>query len=78
MKKRSLKALILSGVLFLQCIPAAPVSAAGEMRDISTMELVRDMGIGINLGDFIRKYDIGFGENWTVIIEKERGTWDTL
>ena len=36
------------------------------------------LGIGINLGDFIQKYDIGFGENWTVIIEKERETWDTL
>ena len=36
------------------------------------------LGIGINLGDFIRKYGIGFGEDWTVIIEKERETWDTL
>ena len=32
-------------------IPAAPVSAAGTMREISTMELVHDMGIGINLGN---------------------------
>ena len=36
------------------------------------------LGIGINLGDFISKYGIGFGEDWTVIIEKERVTWDTL
>ena len=29
------------------------------------------MGIGINLGDFIHKYDIGFGEDWTVVIGEE-------
>ena len=64
MKKRSLKALILSGVLFLQCIPAAPVSAAGEMRDISTMELVRDMGIGINLGNTLEACPDWYQDDW--------------
>ena len=29
------------------------------------------VGIGINRGDFIRTHGIGFGENWTVTIEKD-------
>ena len=36
------------------------------------------LGIGINRGDFARKYGVGLGEKWTVVIEKECGTWDTL
>ncbi|MCL2637354.1 MAG: glycoside hydrolase family 5 protein [Oscillospiraceae bacterium] len=32
-------------------IPDAEVSVSREMRDITTMELVRDMGLGINLGN---------------------------
>jgi len=45
---------------------AAESANAGEMRDITTMELVRDMGIGINLGntlescgDWIAEYGDG-------------------
>ena len=29
------------------------------------------LGVGINRGDFIRTYDIGFGTDWTIRIEKE-------
>lgn len=29
------------------------------------------LGVGINLGDFIRSYHIGFGEDWKIVIEKE-------
>jgi S-adenosylmethionine hydrolase len=29
------------------------------------------LGIGINRGDFIRKYNIGFGRDWHIIITKE-------
>ena len=45
-------AAVCSAVLLVLSAPA-PASAAAqpEMRDISTMELVRDMGIGINLGN---------------------------
>ncbi len=43
-----------SAVMFLtSSVVAAPVFAAdsGEMRDMSTLEIVEDMGIGINLGN---------------------------
>ena len=42
----------------------APVSAAGEMRDITTMELVKDMGIGINLGNTFEACPDWYGEDW--------------
>ena len=29
------------------------------------------IGVGINLGDFIRTHNIGFGEDWTIQFEKE-------
>ena len=29
------------------------------------------LGVGINKGDFIRTYQIGFGNDWTITIEKE-------
>lgn len=29
------------------------------------------LGLGINRGDFIRKYNIGFGKDWQIIITKE-------
>ncbi|MGI5887970.1 MAG: SAM hydrolase/SAM-dependent halogenase family protein [Oscillospiraceae bacterium] len=31
------------------------------------------IGIGINRGNFINKYKIGFGDSWTVTLKKERG-----
>ncbi len=30
------------------------------------------IGVGINLGDFIRKHNIGFGKEWTIVFEKEK------
>ena len=42
----------------------APVSAAGEMRDITTMELVKDMGIGINRGNTFEACPDWYGEDW--------------
>ena len=64
MKKRTLTALALSGMLLLQGIPAVPASAAGTMRDISTMELVRDMGIGINLGNTLEACPSWYEDDW--------------
>ncbi len=53
MKTKKLTAFLASVFMFIAVIiPAVqPVGAAGTMRDISTMELVHDMGIGINLGN---------------------------
>ena len=55
-----------AGMLSAALLPAPPVSAAPAMRDISTRELVRDMGLGINLGntleaagDWIAQYGDG-------------------
>lgn len=39
-------------------------SAEEEMRDISTMELVRDMGIGINLGNTFEACPSWYEEDW--------------
>ncbi len=49
---RGLASVILSCAVMISAT-AVPYSNAesGEMRDISTMELVRDMGIGINIGN---------------------------
>ncbi len=56
MKKAKVTAILLSGVIMSTAIgsfqtQAADVPSENVMRDISTMELVRDMGIGINLGN---------------------------
>ncbi len=71
MKRRKLIALLLSAVMLCTSFGSFGTSAVeeptrGTMRDISTMELVRDMGIGINLGntmescgDWIAEYGDG-------------------
>ncbi|MBR3267558.1 MAG: cellulase family glycosylhydrolase [Oscillospiraceae bacterium] len=50
MKHRKTAAFLLSSAMLLSGC-RLPASAEGTMRDISTLELVRDMGIGINLGN---------------------------
>ncbi len=56
-KKRKIVGAVLSGVMALtatvSAFTATTTNAAddGTMRDITTMELVRDMGLGINLGN---------------------------
>ncbi len=68
MKKAKIIAMAASAVMAATAAFSTPVSYAdnGEMRNISTMELVRDMGIGINLGntmescgDWIAQYGDG-------------------
>ena len=53
MTGKRLTAFFTSLVMFVMIIiPSVPHAGAAEaMRDITTMELVRDMGIGINLGN---------------------------
>lgn len=55
MSSKSITSGILAVMISITGTPhTVPASAAGtetEMRDISTMELIRDMGIGINLGN---------------------------
>ena len=56
MEKTKLLSTAVSAAVFLNfaaLMPPAPVSAAdvGEMRSMSTLEIVQDMGIGINLGN---------------------------
>ena len=50
MKLRKFVIFAISFALFSASIPA-PTASASEMRDITTTELVHDMGIGINLGN---------------------------
>ncbi|MBR4200572.1 MAG: cellulase family glycosylhydrolase [Oscillospiraceae bacterium] len=49
-------------LLFSSC--PYSVSAGGTMRDISTLELVKDMGIGINLGNTLEACSNWDQEDW--------------
>lgn len=55
MKLKNIFQVIVSAVIFTSSLMTVPTVSAEEtspqMRDISTMELVSDMGIGINLGN---------------------------
>ena len=53
MFRKKICAVLTAAVLLISAIPAGSCAAAsqGTMRDISTTELVHDMGIGINLGN---------------------------
>lgn len=55
MKRKGKSGIITACVLAFQCMLTSMVSAQTqqhtEMRSITTMELVRDMGVGINLGN---------------------------
>lgn len=53
MFRKKICAVLTAAVLLISAIPAGSCAAASQetMRDISTTELVHDMGIGINLGN---------------------------
>lgn len=51
MKFKKLSALFCSTLIIMQSVLFFVFAENTEMRDITTMELVRDMGIGINLGN---------------------------
>ncbi|MDE6776089.1 MAG: cellulase family glycosylhydrolase [Ruminococcus sp.] len=48
---KKLMSSLIASVMITACIQISRIAAESEMRDISTMELVHDMGIGINLGN---------------------------
>ncbi|MDE6101893.1 MAG: glycoside hydrolase family 5 protein, partial [Ruminococcus sp.] len=52
-----------AGFMLLTCVESTTY-AAEEMRDISTMEIVRDMGIGINLGNTFESCPNWYDEDW--------------
>jgi endoglucanase len=73
MKKTRIISVIMSSAIFVQSVPCFAANAQpekeGTMREITTMELVRDMGIGINLGntmeacgDWIEEVDKQWGD----------------
>lgn len=51
MKIRKMFACFCSAMIFTQSIPFFASAKEYGMWDITTMELVRDMGLGINLGN---------------------------
>ncbi|MDE6852701.1 MAG: cellulase family glycosylhydrolase, partial [Lachnospiraceae bacterium] len=51
MKIRKIAVLFCSAMLLTQFIPFFVSAKEAEMRDITTLELVHDMGLGINLGN---------------------------
>ncbi len=51
MKLTKIFALFCSVTMITHSVPLFSFAKETEMRDITTMELVRDMGIGINLGN---------------------------
>ena len=61
-QKQIVSALTAGAVLLLSC--QIPASAEEAMRDISTKELVQDMGIGINLGNTLEACPDWYGEDW--------------
>lgn len=58
-------------------ITASADSHGGTMRDITTMELVKDMGIGINLGNTYEAVRTDFSPENNTAIDYERG-WGSV
>ena len=75
--KRTISA-ALSAVMFVSSsIVAAPVFAAepGEMRSMSTLELVEDMGIGINLGNTMEAAGDWINESGNATVKDFETAW---
>lgn len=65
MNAKRLISAALSVITAAVCIPFRPASAeTADMREISTLELVRDMGIGINLGNTLESCPNWYEEDW--------------
>ena len=67
MKKTKLLSAIMAGMMLFVNLDAAPSEAASDkpvMRDISTLDLVKDMGIGINLGNTFDSCAGWYDEDW--------------
>lgn len=69
-KRNHALALVLSGAVLIASLPSllfvdSVAADSGVMRNLSTMEIVEDMGYGINLGNtFESTVDWDAGENW--------------
>ena len=63
MNLKKLSAILTAGFLLLSG-GIIPASAEETMRDISTKELVRDMGIGINLGNTLEACPSWYEDDW--------------
>lgn len=67
MKATKLLSVIMTGMILFVNMDTAPSDAAYAetgMRDISTLDLVKDMGIGINLGNTFESCADWYGEDW--------------
>lgn len=64
--RKKIAAAVTALFMLLPMAETYPAIAAGDsgMRDISTMELVRDMGIGINLGNTFEACPDWYDEDW--------------
>ena len=51
MKLKKFTAVLSSAIVIAQSVPVMVSAEQTAMRDIPTMELVRDMGMGINIGN---------------------------
>lgn len=51
MKFSSITALICAGIMAFTPVCITTSAESADMRDMTTMEIVRDMGVGINLGN---------------------------
>lgn len=64
MKMKKIWSFLTANVLLLSGCPAFPAAADDAMRGISTLELVQDMGIGINLGNTFEACPDWYQEDW--------------
>lgn len=63
MKLKRIVSVFTAGIMLLAS-SGFSVNAEEKMRNISTMELVKDMGIGINLGNTFDSCPDWYGEDW--------------
>lgn len=76
---KKILSITLAAVMAVSALPfSANAEEKGEMRDITTMELVREMGIGINLGntleacgDWIADVDTQWGDGVLTVTDYE-------
>lgn len=66
MKLKKITASVTAVILLLLNTPTTVITTHADepMRDISTMELVKDMGIGINLGNTFESCPNWYEEDW--------------
>ncbi|MDO4863571.1 MAG: cellulase family glycosylhydrolase [Ruminococcus sp.] len=75
--KRTVSAAVSAVMFVTSSVVAAPVFAAdsGEMRSMSTLEIVEDMGIGINLGNTMEAAGDWINENGNASVTDYETAW---